>query len=305
MSEVTKHSPEPAQAKAPRDQRRSGGDDERPSGINGMRAGLSGDERRGLFAAWLGGIMVTTPVVLMNIANRRAMLPGEPPAMAWVDEVTSLAALAVAYLSPLLAALVVRRRGRPWLASAPWMFAALAVFVILHIGVAGLLRVWLYPHLVGEAHDLGWLREHGLGEVAKDLAIFGVAFWIGVYVLAWRTVAPPARQTTASPETFDIQDGSRLIRTPVAEILAVRSAGNYAEFQLSDGRRPLMRTSLSALHEALKGAGFVRTHRSWLVNARRVTGLRPEGSGDYAVELGEIEAPLSRRFPTALSLLRG
>lgn len=198
-----------------------------------------------------------------------------------------------------------RRRARPWLANAPLVFAALVVFAILHIGISGLLRVWLYPHLVGEAHDLGWLRENGLGEVAKDLAIFGVAFWIGSFVIAWRTVAAPARLTPASPETFDIRDGSRLIRIPVAEILAVRSAGNYAEFQLSDGRRPLMRTSLSALHEGLKGADFVRTHRSWLVNARRVTGLRPEGSGDYAIELGDIEAPLSRRFPAALSALRG
>jgi DNA-binding LytR/AlgR family response regulator len=51
--------------------------------------------------------------------------------------------------------------------------------------------------------------------------------------------------------------------------------------------------------------GFVRTHRSWLVNPARVTGLRPEGSGDYAVELGAVEAPLSRRFPQALAALRG
>lgn len=304
MSEITKHLPEPSQVKAPRDRRLSGGDDGRPTGTSGPRAGLSGVERSGLIAGWLIGIAVTTPVILMNIANRRAMLPNEPPAMAWVDEVTSLVALAAAYLSPLLAALVARRRERPWLANAPWVFAALVVFVILHIGISGLLRVWLYPHLVGEAHDLGWLRRNGLGEVAKDLAIFGLTFWIGSYVLAWRSVAAAAKLTPTFPVTFDIQDGLRLIRTPIADILAVRSAGNYAEFLLSDGRRPLMRTSLGGLQGRLEPQGFVRTHRSWLVNVARVTGLRPEGSGDYAVELGTVEVPLSRRFRDALATLR-
>ena len=43
----------------------------------------------------------------------------------------------------------------------------------------------------------------------------------------------------------------------------------------------------------------------WLVNAARVTELRPEKSGDYAVRLGDLEAPLSRRFPEALARLRG
>jgi DNA-binding LytR/AlgR family response regulator len=50
--------------------------------------------------------------------------------------------------------------------------------------------------------------------------------------------------------------------------------------------------------------GFLRTHRSWLVNIRKVTALKPEGSGDYTVELGNQPVPLSRRFPDALAKLR-
>jgi DNA-binding LytR/AlgR family response regulator len=52
------------------------------------------------------------------------------------------------------------------------------------------------------------------------------------------------------------------------------------------------------------GHGFVRVHRSWLVNAMQMTGLKPQGSGDYAVELGALTVPLSRRFPEALAKLR-
>ena len=83
------------------------------------------------------------------------------------------------------------------------------------------------------------------------------------------------------------------------------SAGNYVEFWLADGRRPLMRATLAAIEVELEAYGFVRAHRSWLVNGARVTGLEPDGSGDWTVELGEVRAPLSRRFPEALARLRG
>jgi DNA-binding LytR/AlgR family response regulator len=105
--------------------------------------------------------------------------------------------------------------------------------------------------------------------------------------------------------TFDIRDGAKLTRVKFDEILAITSAGNYVEFVLRDGRRLLMRSPLSALETELATQGFLRTHRSWLVNAKQVTALRPEGSGDYAVELQSLTVPLSRRFPEALAKLRG
>ena len=86
---------------------------------------------------------------------------------------------------------------------------------------------------------------------------------------------------------------------------AVASAGNYVEFVLRDGRRLLMRSALSAVEEDLSARGFVRTHRSWLVNGALVTALTPEGSGDYTVALPDLEVPLSRRYKAALAQLRG
>jgi DNA-binding LytR/AlgR family response regulator len=107
-----------------------------------------------------------------------------------------------------------------------------------------------------------------------------------------------------SMRTFDIRDGARLTRVRLDEILAIESAGNYVEFLLQDGRRLLMRSPLSAIENELSSHDFLRTHRSWLVNARKVTALRPEGSGDYRVEVGTQSAPLSRRFPEALAKLK-
>ena len=74
-------------------------------------------------------------------------------------------------------------------------------------------------------------------------------------------------QTPGQTLTFDIRDGAKLTRVRLSDILAITSAGNYVEFVLADGRRLLMRSPLSALESDLAGRGFLRTHRSWLVNA--------------------------------------
>jgi len=67
-----------------------------------------------------------------------------------------------------------------------------------------------------------------------------------------------------------------------------------------------MRGYMARIEAALAPHGFVRTHRSWLVNAERVRALAPAGSGDYRLDLGcGLSAPLSRRYPGALTRLRG
>ncbi len=117
-------------------------------------------------------------------------------------------------------------------------------------------------------------------------------------------IAKAQTRAPAGEAMYAIRDGARIVRVPVRDILAVSSAGNYVEFALRDGRRVLMRSPLSAVEAEFAAHGFVRVHRSWLVNAMQMTGLKPEGSGDYTVELGALSVPLSRRFPEALAKLR-
>jgi hypothetical protein len=182
-------------------------------------------------------------------------------------------------------------------------FLGTIAYCLIHVGGFVALRKLVYASF-GEHYAFGSIGEW-IYEYRKD-ALFYCAF-VAVFILAARLVARPAPAAPASeaPDTFDIRDGAKLIRTPVAEILSARSAGNYVEFHLADGRRPLTRATLASVEAALAPLGFVRTHRSWLVNARRVRVLAPEGSGDWRVELeGGAEAPLSRRFPAALEALR-
>lgn len=115
----------------------------------------------------------------------------------------------------------------------------------------------------------------------------------------------PPHPMAGAPALFDIRDGSRLWRVAVADIMAARSAGNYVEFLLADGKRPLMRATLTQVTGELSAHGLLRTHRSWLVNRAHVRALAPEGSGDYALTLTDgTVAPLSRRFPDAAETLK-
>jgi hypothetical protein len=176
---------------------------------------------------------------------------------------------------------------------------ATLLFSSLHVLLMNAMRVAIYAAM-GHHYPFG---ESGfLYEYRKDLvgyAIIAAVFW---FFTGRR--APP-RTAENGRRMFDIRDGSKLLRVPVDEIAAVQAAGNYVEFVLLDGRRPLTRSSLTDAHRQLGTAGFVRTHRSWIVNVSRVRELRPAGGGDFEALLDGGEAvPVSRRLPAALERLR-
>jgi hypothetical protein len=179
---------------------------------------------------------------------------------------------------------------------------AALLFSLAHVaGFVGL-RKFVY-WLGGAQYDFGAFFPNFRYEFTKDA--FGYMLFIVGFALVEHLLRQQSRiDAPVQTPTFDIRDGAKRTRVRLDQILAVASAGNYVEFILDDGRKLLMRSPLSALEKELGPRGFVRTHRSWLVNPGRMTALKPEGSGDYRVELGSVTAPLSRRFPETLAKLR-
>ncbi len=176
-------------------------------------------------------------------------------------------------------------------------------YSLCHVEGFVLIRKIVY-RLQGSRYDFGPFWPNFFYEFRKDAVAYGLCI-AGFTLVAHFVRQHYPVQPQSQSNKFDIRDGTAMHRVLIADILAVSSAGNYVEFVLSDGRRLSMRSSLSAQETALRPYGFLRTHRSWLVNPGRVTGLRPQGSGDYAVDIGTISVPLSRRFPAALAKLRG
>src|SRR6185437_3855415 len=70
----------------------------------------------------------------------------------------------------------------------------------------------------------------------------------------------------------------------LADILAVQAEGNYVSLR----HRPnsyLVRESLSSMAEKLKPYGFIRIHRSVVVNISAVVAIRPLPTGEYRLRV--------------------
>jgi DNA-binding LytR/AlgR family response regulator len=85
---------------------------------------------------------------------------------------------------------------------------------------------------------------------------------------------------------------------PRSSVRWVEAQGDYARLHTSDGSH-LVRVSLATLAERWADAGFVRIHRSYLVQLRLVAELRLTPSG-YVVAVDGIELPVSRRHTREL-----
>ena len=80
---------------------------------------------------------------------------------------------------------------------------------------------------------------------------------------------------------------------PRSAVRWVEAQGDYARLHTADGSH-LVRVPLATLAERWADAGFVRIHRSYLVQLRLITELRLAG-GAYVVVIDGRELPVSRR----------
>jgi hypothetical protein len=262
----------------------------------------------GLPLAWAATAVVVSLLQLANVIadlqTARRMGVELPAWRAAADGVSSAAMIIL--LFPLL-----RRLGRatpPW-ALPPLRVAALhaagwTAFALTYLLGFSLIRMALYG-LFGEVYHPSLIRA--AAAVAPSTVItYGLitgAVWGALWLqqrLALRSGVP------AAGAVFDIRDGGRTLHAPVETILAVRSAGNYVEFQMADGRQILMRATLAQIEAELAAQGFARSHRGWLVNSRHITETRRMGAGDFELTLtGGLRAPLSRRWRPAVEAARG
>jgi DNA-binding LytR/AlgR family response regulator len=85
---------------------------------------------------------------------------------------------------------------------------------------------------------------------------------------------------------------------PRSSVRWVEAQGDYARLHTADASH-LVRVSLATLAERWADAGFVRIHRSYLVQLRLVAELRLTPSG-YVIAVDGVELPVSRRHTREL-----
>jgi DNA-binding LytR/AlgR family response regulator len=94
--------------------------------------------------------------------------------------------------------------------------------------------------------------------------------------------------------TIPVEKGGRTRLVERADISVVESEGDYVRLHIGNTSY-LVRIPISKLEQEWASAGFIRVHRSFLVNVHHLDELRTEGSGVLVALVAGRELPVSRR----------
>jgi len=127
----------------------------------------------------------------------------------------------------------------------------------------------------------------------------------------------PGEQTARSMETFPrwqapakpqslrvaIKVRGKILFISLGDVISVQAKGKCVWLQ-QNASSYLLRESISVVAEKLKTHGFIRIHRSVLVNTSFVEEIRPLSTGEYCLRLeGGKEYTVTRTYKTNLKSL--
>jgi hypothetical protein len=100
-----------------------------------------------------------------------------------------------------------------------------------------------------------------------------------------------------------IKAKGRILFINAADVIAVEARGNYVSL-LHTSNSHMLRESISDMEEKLNLYGFVRIHRSVLVNAALVEEIQPRSTGEYVLRVrGGRQFTVTRTYKNNLQLL--
>lgn len=268
---------------------------------SGDKTGTSGNTPFRL-GPWAVIAIVAIPVVIVNATSdlieiQRAGLrvhPAEP----FIWEITS--AFVLVMMAPLVG-MAVRR----WTLTGP----RLPVSLLIH---AGLTVPFALVHLAAT------LPLRSLAYVAYDYSydFFGGELWLPL-IYEWRKdvltyaifaatyaafswLAARQAEPSAAAERIEIRDGGRTYFISPPDFFYAEAAGNYVNLHTATGIH-LVRGTLAAWEKRLTSQGFVRIHRSRLVNRAHISAIEPTTSGDFELTLSNGHSLAgSRRYRSML-----
>jgi two-component system LytT family response regulator len=117
--------------------------------------------------------------------------------------------------------------------------------------------------------------------------------------------ASPGQSASAVADRIPVKSQGRVIILNVADIDWVGADGDYVSVHVGS-KSWLLRETIAGAEARLALSGFVRTHRSTLVNIYRVRELLPLSKGEFTIVLLDgTELKLSRNYRFALERLLG
>jgi two-component system LytT family response regulator len=161
-------------------------------------------------------------------------------------------------------------------------------------------------------HAIAAFAKHAVDYVLKPFSTERIAEAIDVAFR--RTAAERAAQLVAvlpqlqvltrrRSSQIAIKSKGRILFIDPRAVIAVQAEGNFVLLQRESGSY-VLRESISAIAEKLREYGFIRIHRSVLVNASCVEGIEPRPTGEYGLRIrGGKEYTVTRTYKQNLRLL--
>ena len=191
-----------------------------------------------------------------------------------------------------------------WVLALLGHMAAAVIVSLMHVALMLLLRKFAYE-AVGDHYDPADILFQFVYEFQKDafsyVSILALIWALERILATWPTAARPATPALALADVIlEVRDGAETRRIPASGLVRVEAAGNYVELIGLSGR-VLHRITMSGAEAALRPAGFIRVHRSHLLNPAciRLVNLLPDGDAIAHLTNGD-RVPVSRRFRGAL-----
>lgn len=105
----------------------------------------------------------------------------------------------------------------------------------------------------------------------------------------------PTSGISSTVSEIAVKEGRALIHLNSESISWFENEGNYTTIYLENGKRRVIRISLSELLDQLPLQQFIRIHKSFVVNKKYVSEVRPN-----SLLLGNKEFPVGRTFQRAV-----
>lgn len=196
-----------------------------------------------------------------------------------------------------------------WATAAAVHSMAAVVFCLLHVLGMVTLRHLAYG-LAERSYDFGHWPSELFYEFLKDFRSYWLIIAL-IYLYRFlilrlqgeaRNIAEGEQTATSAPaaERFLVKKLGREFLIRAEQIDWIEAAGNYVSLHLGDTHY-LLRDTMSNLDSQLQARGFMRVHRSGILNLERLESLQVDEAGDAKARLhGGAEITVSRRHLAAL-----
>lgn len=185
-------------------------------------------------------------------------------------------------------------------------------FCILHVSGMVIIREFVYAFTDSEyrfATDLASLLFEFIYEARKDvwsffffvLAIeayrYAISQWLGnITPIFESSTKNDQEQAKTLPEVLLVKKMGKEFLIKSKEVQWAESSGNYLNLHVNNAVYP-MRITMSEFAQQAAIFGFIRTHRSQIVNSHHIKHIEKQASGDSSITLQDGTClKLSRRY---------